>query len=217
MVDFLNNILTFPTIFYTGLLSIVVLYWLIAIFGFAEFESVATDIEGDINADGTDAGALAVWLTRFKLDGIPLTFSLSFIIFASWVICFFAADFVILAAEDAGIKNDWVIFALGFWVLILSPALALPIVVPLLAPVKPLMRKLKEDTTGASAHDFVGRSATVRSEKINNTHGSVELSDGGAGLILQVRADTPNPYRRGDTVILKRYLVDNNTYHINHN
>jgi uncharacterized OB-fold protein len=76
------------------------------------------------------------------------------------------------------------------------------------------MKKLNKGAKGASAHDFIGKTATVRSEKINLIYGSVELNDGGAGLILQVRTTEPNDYQRGNKVVLKHYIETSNTYRI---
>ena len=210
MIDFLNNALTFPTIFYTGLLVLVVIYWLISIFGLNGFDSLETDI--DIDASD-NAGGLASWLIKFRLDGIPLTLSLSLIVFVSWILCFYMVDFFIHHMMK-NIDDEAVKIALGFWLLLLSPALALPLVITLLTPFKPLMNKLRKDAKGASANDFVGRTAIMRSEKVNKNYGSVELSDGGAGLILQIRTEEPNHYQRGDKVVLKEYLSANNTYNI---
>lgn len=210
MIDFLNNALTFPTIFYTGLLVLVVIYWLISIFGLNGFDSLETDI--DIDASD-NAGGLASWLIKFRLDGIPLTLSLSLIVFVSWILCFYMVDFFIHDMMK-NIDDEAVKIALGFWLLLLSPALALPVVITLLTPFKPLMNKLRKDAKGASANDFVGRTAIMRSEKVNKNYGSVELSDGGAGLILQIRTEEPNHYQRGDKVVLKEYLSANNTYNI---
>lgn len=205
MTEFLSNALTFPTIFYTGLLGLVVIYWLLSMTGLGSYDGFEADI------DSTEG--FASWLTRFRLDGIPLTLTLSLIVFVSWVLCFYMVEFFIhTLLKD--IDNEIVPIALGFWLLLLSPVLSLPIVITLLAPFKPLIKKLNKGAKGASAHDFIGKTATVRSEKINLTYGSVELSDGGAGLILQVRATEPNDYQRGNKVTLKHYIETSNIYRI---
>lgn len=205
MIEFISNALSFPTIFYTGLLGLVVVYWLISIFGLVGYDAFEVDVD--------EGGGLASWLNKFKLDGIPFTLSLSLIVFFSWILCFYMVEFFInTMLKD--IDNSVVRIALGFWLLILSPAFALPIVVTLLAPLRPFMKKLSKEAEGASATDFVGKTAMIRSEKVNLQHGTVELSDGGAGLILQVRAAVPNEYKRGDKVILKEYLVASHTYNL---
>ena len=208
MIDFLSNAFTFPTIFYTGLLALVVVYWLISIFGLGGFDSLEADI--DVS---DDAAGLGGWLTKFRLDEVPLTLTLSLVVFFSWILCFYMVEFFINSMAK-NIDNNAVKIALAFWLLVLSPVLALPIVITLLTPFRPLMKKLRKDAKGASANDFVGRTATIRSEKVNQSYGSVELSDGGAGLILQVRAEIPNSHQRGDQVVLKEYLRASHTYTI---
>lgn len=207
MVNFLSNTLSFPTVLYTGLLAIIVLYWLTSMFGFGEFDAIETEID----VDSGDASSLTLWLTKFKLNGIPFTLSVSLIIFFSWLICYFMVELFI-----KGIDNEWVRVALGFWVILLAPALSIPIVATLLSPLRPLFKKLKDSSKAPSAEDFVGKVATIRSGKVNQSHGSVEVSDGGAGLILQVRADEPNNYQRNDKVILKKYLAASHIYLIRH-
>lgn len=211
MVSFLSNILVFPTIFYTGLLILVVIYWLNSIIGLTNFETIETNLETEIDVDVSDVSGLASWLTKFKLDGIPFTLTLSFIIFFSWIFCFFMVEVFIKDFD-----KEWVRVALGFWGIILSPVLAIPITAILLSPFKPIFRKLREEAKQPEANDFVGGIAIIRSGKVNQSHGSVELNDGGAGLVLQVRAKEPNRFQRGDSVILKEYQPANNTYLIRH-
>ena len=211
MVSFLSNILVFPTIFYTGLLALVVLYWLNSIIGLANFDSIETNLETEPDVDVGDVSGLASWLTKFRLDGIPFTLTLSFIIFFSWIFCFFMVEIFIRDFD-----SEWVRIALGFWGIILSPVLAIPVTAILLSPFKPIFKKLREDAKQPEANDFIGGIAIIRSGKINQLHGSVELNDGGAGLVLQVRADEPNSFKRGDSVILKEYIPSSNTYLIRH-
>ena len=207
MINFLSNTLSFPTVFYTGLLALIVLYWLISIFGFGEFDTVETDVD----IDSGDVSTLVLWLTKFRLNGIPFTLSISLIVFFSWLICFFMVESFI-----KGIDNEWVRIALGFWGILLAPALSIPIVATLLSPLRPLFKKLKDRSKAPSAEDFVGTTAIIRSGKVNQSHGSVEVNDGGAGLILQVRADEPNNYQLNDPVIIKKYLSASHTYLIRH-
>ena len=203
MVNFLSNILSFPTILYTGLLVLVVLYWLTAIIGFVDFDGIETEID----VDASDVGGIATWLTKFKLEGIPFTLTLSMIIFISWILCFYLVELFIKHFEV-----EWVRIALGFLTIVLTPIIATPIVAIILSPLKPLLKKLKEENTSATASDFIGATGLIRSVKVNQSLGSAEVSDGGAGLILQIRADEPNDYQRGDHVILTKYLPDTHTY-----
>lgn len=207
MVNFLSNAFTFPTVFYTGLLILVFFYWLISVFGFIEFEAIETEVD----VDASDVGGIAIWLTKFRLDSIPFTLTVSFVVFFSWVICLFIVP--LLSKE---LNSEWLRIALGFWMLILAPTLAIPVVAILLSPLRPLFKKLKENDQPPTAESFIGATGSIRSEKINQSYGSAEVADGGAGLILQVRADEPNNFQRNDTIVLTSYLPATNTYLIRH-
>lgn len=204
MVNFLSNALTFPTVFYTGLLILVFLYWLISAFGFLE-------VETDVDIDSGELSGIATWLTKFRLDGIPFTLTLSLAIFISWVLCLFIVPLLIKE-----INSEWVRIALGFWILILTPTLAVPVTAILLSPLRPLFKKLRENDLPPTAESFIGAAGSIRSEKVNQSYGTAEVADGGAGLILQIRADEPNNYQRNDDIILTSYLAATNTYLIRH-
>ncbi len=202
MDTFLHNIFTFPTVFYSGLLVLVMLYWLSAVLGFADMDVFDGDV--DIDAD-SGAGFIATWLTRFKLDGIPLTITLSFVILGAWMLSFLAVHFLYTLLPEG-----WVQIAIGFWVLLLAPVVAAIAVSPLLQPLKPLFKKLPEK----NADSLLGHYVIVRSSKVTATFGEADLADGGAGLILKIRAAEPNDFQRGDKAMLHSYNAAANTYNV---
>lgn len=61
---------------------------------------------------------------------------------------------------------------------------------------------------------LLGRYAEVRSPEITQSHGTAWVDDGGAGLILQVRADVSGRFVRGDRVVLIEYLEEQNAYRV---
>jgi len=199
---FISGIFTFPTVFYSGLLVLVLLYWLMAGFGLGDFESSEGDValDTDIDLDVESSLSMSGLLSKFKLDGIPITISLSFIILASWVISFLAVYFI-YPMLPAG----WVQIAIGAWILVLAPVIGAIIISPLLQPLKPIFRKQPEKL----AKDFVGQYATVRSGKVTASVGEATLQDGGAGLILKIRCAEENQIARGDAVQL--YSFDQTT------
>lgn len=203
MTDFLNNVFSFPTLFYTGLLIVTILYWVASSFGLGDLDITELEIDSSDISDG------AGWLSKFKLDGIPLTVSISLVIFLSWVICFLVVHFY----QDK-IPEGWVQIFVGFWLIILMPVISAPIVGTLLTPLKPFFKKLKEDGAGRNADALIGHLATIRTNKVTLDFGDAELDDAGANLILKVRADEPNDFKRGDSVVITEYLEDENTYRI---
>lgn len=202
MEAFIQDIFTFPTIFYGGLLILVILYWLSAVVGVIDIEA----LEGDLDIDtDSEASGLAGWLTKFKLDGIPLTMTASLVILVSWVLCFLAVHFIYPL-----LPGGWVQIAMGFWILLITPVIAAMLISPLLQPLKPLFQTLPEK----SAADLVGQYAVVRSGKVTATMGEADFQDGGAGLILKIRSEEPNQIKRGNRVKLKKYDQNNNTYQV---
>ena len=204
MADFLNNAFSFPTLFYTGLLGLTILYWLASSMGLAEFDSA-----DGVELEGSDIANNSGLLSRFKLDEIPLTISLSFIIFFSWVICFITVHYY-----ENKISDELVEIFVGFWIIVLAPVVSAPIVGTLLTPLKPFFRKLKESADGRKADSLIGHLASIRTNKVTMDFGDAEIDDEGANLILKVRAEEPNDFKRGDSVIITEYIEDENTYRI---
>jgi len=202
MTDLINNLLTFPTLIYTGLTLITLLYWLAACFGLGEL-SFGEGLEGPEIADGTGL------LNKFKLDGIPVTISLTAVILLSLAVSFVAVDYY----HDK-ITDGLVEIFVGFWVVILAPVISAPIVGTLFSPLKPIFKKLREDSEGRKAHSLIGHLAVVRTNKVTLNFGDIEVDDEGANLILKARAKEPNMFTRGEKVIITDYNEDENTFRI---
>lgn len=208
MSGFITGIFTFPTVFFTGLLVLVLLYWLTAVLGISSFDTADGDVAFDTDLDITDAPfSIANLLSKFKLDGIPVTICLSFIILASWVVSFVAVHFLYPM-----IPEGWIQIAVGVWILLLSPVLSATIISPLLQPLKPIFKKTPEKR----AVDLVGQYVTVRSGKVSATAGEAVFHDGGAGLILKIRCSDENEIKRGDSVKLFSFDQVTSTYQIAH-
>lgn len=217
MTEFFSIILSFPTLLYTGLLGFTLLYWLLSIMGVADFDFENGELDFDsfeatenniVNADGTEIADTSGFLSKFKLDGIPLTISISFVIFLSWII-----SFLVVYYYQEEVTDGWVKILVGVWVVILAPFIAAPIVGILLSPLKPLFKKMKKDSEGRKADSLVGKKAVVRTNKVTMSFGDADIdNDDGASLILKIRAKEPNVLRRGDRVVITRYYPKENVY-----
>ena len=192
MTDFIANAFSFPTLFYTGLLILTILYWVASTLGLGDL-----DIADGFELESVEAAETSGWMNRFKLDGIPVTISISFIIFLSWVICFITVHYY----QDK-ITEELIEVFLGFWIIVLAPVISAPIVGTLLTPLKPIFEKLKQSADGRKADSLIGHIATIRTNKVTSEFGDAELDDEGANLILKVRAEEPNDFKRGDGVII---------------
>lgn len=202
MENFLYTSFSFPTILYTGLLAIVTLYWLFSIVGFFDLDML--DIEVDTELDHSP-NLFGSFLNKFRLEGVPVTISLSLLILCSWVV-----SFLISYEFSQKIAEEWLRVVLGLWVIVLAPLVTAPLVATIISPLKPLFRQHEEQ----SSKDIIGKIATLRSSKVTATFGEATLHDGGAGLILKVRADVPNQIKRGDKILLQYYNSAKNTYFV---
>lgn len=211
MIAFLSNILSFPTLFYTGLLGLTLFYWLISMMGLADFDFDTADFDLDgIDADASSNSEIAEssgFLNKFKLDGIPLTISLSFVIFSSWIISFLLVNYY----QDK-VTEEWLKAFIGLWLIVLAPVVSMPIIGVLLSPLKPVFKKFKEEAEGRKANSLEGHIAIVRTNKVTMNFGDADIDSEGASLILKVRATEPNDLKRGDKIIIIKYLPDENVY-----
>ena len=203
MIDFLNNILSFPTLFFTGLLALVLFYWLSSLLGIADLDIDTGEL------DISEATASSGFLTRFKLDGIPITVSISVIVLLSWIFSFLLVHYY----QDKLLEN-WLRIFIGAWVIILTPILSTLLSGIILSPLKPVFNRMKHEAEGQKADSLVGQTATVRTNKVTMNFGDADIDSGGASLILKIRATEPNTYKRGDRIMLTEYDPRENTYKV---
>lgn len=204
MTELINNLFSFPTLLYTGLVTFTILYWIAASFGLGDI-----DLGDGMELEGADIGDGAGWLNKFKLDGIPVSITITFTIFLSWIISFVAVHFY----QDK-ITDGLIEVFVGFWVIVLAPLISAPIIGTLFSPLKPVFKRLKEDSEGRKAGSLIGYVVTVRTNKVTMTFGDAEIDHEGANLILKIRAEEPNEYKRGDSVVITDYIEDANTFRI---
>lgn len=207
MEVFLNTALSFPTLLFSILLCLAVLFWFTAALGLFDIDSLDLDLDMDIDmdAEGFQPEGLAGLLTKFGLDGVPLSILLSLLFLFSWLISYFV-QMIIIDSLPLG----WLRYPLGVAVGIGALFLSMPLSGVLCRPLRPLFRKLE----APSVRSILGQTAIVRSERVTLSHGEAVMSDGGAGLILKVRADEEDGFKRGDRVVLLEFLENEHAYRV---
>ncbi|MEQ4924380.1 ubiquinone biosynthesis protein UbiH [Proteus hauseri] len=200
---FFQNSLTFPSIIFSALLIIILFYWLCAAFGLLDIDLFNIDSELDINVDAT---GVAGWLTKLGLAGIPVTIILTFFTLFGWFISYFTNYWVIRFIE-----TDLIRYLIGFIALIIISFISLNLTAVCL---KPIRKKLISRNKPKSVHQLVGKLARVRSEYVTENRGEAILEDGGAGLILQIRASATENIKRGDSVIIISYDAATHSYQV---
>ena len=79
MEIFLQISLAFPTVIFSFLLCLAVVYWVIVAFGLIEVDVL------DVEADSALEGPAAALLSKLKLRDIPLTLVLTLVFFLSLI------------------------------------------------------------------------------------------------------------------------------------
>lgn len=200
---FFQNSLAFPSIIFSALLIIISFYWLCAAFGLLDIDLFNIDSELDINVDAT---GLAGWLTKLGLAGIPVTIILTFFTLLGWFISYFTNYWIISAIETSFIR-----YLTGFVAFIITSFIALNLTAICL---KPIRKKLMSRNKPKSVHQLVGKLALVRSINVTENKGEAVLEDGGAGLILQIRAPETENIKRGDSVVIISYDAPTHSYQV---
>ncbi len=179
MEGFLQTALSFPTVLFSFLLILAIIYWGIVALGMVEIDVLDLDAESVVDGAGQAEG-LAALLAKLKLNGVPVTLVLTLLSFFAWFLCYFV-QLWLLSALPLG----WLRYPLGAVVAVGALFLAAPLAATLCRPLRPLFRKLES----TSSKSVLGQVAVVRSGRVTLQHGEALLEDGGAGLILKVRAE----------------------------
>ncbi|MBG3081198.1 DUF1449 family protein [Proteus mirabilis] len=198
---FFQNSLAFPSIIFSALLIIISFYWLCAAFGLLDIDLFNIDSELDVDATG-----FAGWLTKLGLAGIPVTIILTFFTLIGWFISYFTNYWIISAIE-----TDFIYYLVGFIALIIISFISLNLTAVCL---KPIRKKLISRNKPKSVHQLIGKLAIVRSANVAENKGEALLEDGGAGLILQIRAPEHENIKRGDNVIIISYDASTHSYQV---
>jgi hypothetical protein len=212
MDPFYQNIASFPTAFFTFFLLVTVLYWLVAVLGFVEIDFLDFDIPDldgalDVNLEGdlSTPDVLAGLMLRFGLHGVPVTIIISLISLFGWLVSYYTVHFLFGLVPDGLLR-----FIVGIPVLIGALYVGTMITAVLIKPLRPLFQKAQQQTT----KHILGQTAIVRTSRVDQDFGEVTLEDGGAGLILKVRATGDNTFVKGDRVVLLEYVKENNVYRV---
>lgn len=212
MTEFLTAILAFPTVVFTILLGVVVLYWLFVLLGALDIELLGHGDGHDLHVDGHahfdgdghagghghdahdahdgDGGAEGL-IQALGLSGVPVTVMLSILILTAWSFCVGAMRF--LGSGSAG----WLVTAAA----LLSFAAAIPLTSLLVRP----LRRLFVTLPAPRHRDLLGKVCTITTLRVDERYGQAEIEDGGAGLIVQVRSNGPVSLARGDRAIIFDY------------
>ncbi|MEX0447803.1 ubiquinone biosynthesis protein UbiH [Xenorhabdus sp. SGI246] len=198
MALFLQNCLAFPVILFSGLLLIILFYWICAAFGLLDIDILNIDV------DSFDATSLAGWLTKLGLTGIPITIIITLITLIGWPLSYFSEHLMLRFIE-----SDVLRYLLGIATLFIVGFIALFLTATLLRPLQPKLSRLNRSN---SVDNLIGKAAEVRSPIVTEQRGEALMNHNGASLILQIRAPESDGIIRGDRVVLISYDATTNSY-----
>ena len=202
MAKFIEVALSFPTLAFSIVLAFCVLYWLLVGLGLAEL-----DLDLDIGLDTPELGdvdGLAGILGRLGLDHLPMMLVVTVVGFFGWFFSYFAQ--LLLPWMFTG----WLRWLVGSGIVFAAFVIAVFLSAAVLRPVRRwlLARQAQAEKT------LLGEIAVVRTPTVNAETGMADVDDGGAGLILQVRADPAAGIQRGDRVVLMEFDAAAHVYRV---
>ena len=204
-LTFITKISLFPTIIFTALVMFVTLYWIVSLLGMTDMDVVDIGDAGDMG-DMSSTGFLSGLLHKFGLYGVPLIVILTLISLIGWPLSYLYTS-LLHQYFDSGVF--YYLFGTGAFILVLVIAMWLTGLI--IAPI----RKNIANTPRRNASNNIGKIAIVRTLSVTDIHGEAELNDGGAGLILKIRADkNSDVLKQGDAVVLVDYINEANVYKV---
>ncbi|MBS1160225.1 MAG: ubiquinone biosynthesis hydroxylase, UbiH/UbiF/VisC/COQ6 [Proteobacteria bacterium] len=207
MTSFYDAAISFPTVIYTTLLGVVMVYWLLALVGIVDFESTNLDMDSDLHADAhvDEISDLASYLVALGLNGVPFSVVFTLLTVFAWTTTCLAAMWLLPLVPTTLLRT-----VAGLGVLVGGLGLALPLTARMIRP----MRGLFVTHTAMSNAALVGQSCRVLTSSVDEKFGRAEVATRGAGVNIKVWAETPNSLSKGSTARIlehdaagERYLI----------
>jgi hypothetical protein len=220
--------LTFPSVVFTVLLGVVLIYWafvMVGVIHIGEGSEGALDghidgatkgmLEGAVDHVGADAdldldlddggephGALAAIMSALHLRSVPATVVFSLVITFAWLVS------VVTMQTVTRLVPALLGAPLSFGVALASLILALPLTSIAARP----LAKVFAPKHAPVKSDFIGRTCVVRTGSVTAKFGEATLHDGGAGLVVRVRVDGDQQLGRGEQALIVDYDPERETY-----
>ncbi len=209
MGGFLEAVASFPTVIFSVLLGVALVYWLLAILGLVDGDGhllhADADADGtghaDVHFDGDDAGAsdlgtLAGIAAALGLRAVPLSVALSAVALVAWMLCCLGALLLLPMLPSGGLQ-----IAAGAILGLASLSIALPVAGQVVRPLRPLF------VTHQALHNvtLVGQTCKVLTQTVDERVGRAAVAQRGASLNIRVWAPAPNRLARGASARIVSY------------
>lgn len=205
MSEFLSVVFGFPTIVFSILLAVVLVYWVLAIVGLVDFGESTIDVDVGQHADapGDDLGVIASYVVAFGLSGVPFSIVVTLLVVVGWTLSTFAGIWLLSWVPTLALQ-----IVAGLVVLGLSAALSLVITARLVRP----LRGVFVTRYGTHSAALVGQSCRILTGVVDEKQGRAEVAQHGAGINIRVWAPSPNTLRRGSTALILEYDATRHRY-----
>ncbi len=205
MEQLLTTASQFPTIIYSTLLGVVVVYWIVGLFGLVDLgftPDADIDVDVDVDTDVSVGGLTGVMLT-FGLTSVPFTLIISIVTLVCWLLSFYSQYYLL-----TWLNEGWLYYIVGAVVSVLVFIVSLPISAILLRPFKGIFNSAEAMT---SQH-LVGKEAVIATTKVSDSFGQARVFNDGAEILLDVRSTDQHPFKKGDKVLVLEYLPEQHAY-----
>lgn len=204
MAEFLHVVMTWPTLPYSIVLAFCAIYWALAATGIVDdgFGDGSLGDGGDFAGGEHGAHGISGMFSRLGLGGAPVMMVVALLAFFGWTTTYFVHLFVL---QHLPTPMRW---GIGAGVALLALVPAVPVSAWILRPVRRLLLRLRP----VAQASLLGKAGVVASPEVNERAGHANIDDGGAGLVLQVRARPGERHLRGERVVLVDYAKEHNHY-----
>lgn len=197
MISFLDAATSFPSVIYTVLLGVVLMYWLLSFIGIVDTDSgLAMEAELHADADASEIGDLASYLVGLGLNGVPFSVVCSLLVLTAWTITCLVAMWVLPLVPTSLLRN-----VAGLIVMPIALALAIPVTARLIRP----LRGLFVTHSAISNTALVGQVCKVLSTSVDEKFGRAEVAMRGTPVNIRVWAETPNTLNKGSQARILDY------------
>jgi len=228
----LSAFVAYPTVVFTALLGLALVYWVFVILGALDIDMFDADgifdgadaldgadgaldgVDGALDgADGALEGADALdavegadgatgLLHALNLRRAPITVTFSLIALFGFIFSYLAMAYI--APLLGAVVPTWVF---GSGVLVGAFLLSLPLTSIATKPLEPIFKTV----SAKGRRDYVGSVVRIRTGRVDDGFGQADLSDGGSHMVIPVRIDT-STLKRGDDALIIDYDSEREAY-----
>lgn len=200
-MEFLNTALTFPTVIFSVLLIIVILFWLVTVIGLADIDMFEADVELETEANTAHASGL---FNRLGLSEVPLTVSFSIIVMCAWLLSIYSQAWLLNAFKS---HDFYYVFGA------VASLVCLLIALPLNAFITKPLRRFFTSKQAANKQDFIGLECVIATSKVTQEFGQARVTFKGTEQLIEIRIqDNSHQFNLGDTALLIEHLIDSRSY-----